>query len=313
MELTCPLCRLGPDVDLVQHLEHYRIYQCRHCKVQFADPMKGANAEFYRAASYYEHRISAVSLALTKLRWEQKRVLQLCPPKGKRVLDVGMGIPAFLAAARDLGAKQVTGTEIDSACVAVARHHYDLADVVLGTLGDALLDPMRAHGYDIVTFFEVIEHLEDPRAEIDMVKLALAPGGYIAATVPNRDRILPGAEVSDCPPNHLTKWNAGSLRHLFEVCGFEVVHVELDPMPRALRTWLLFRLHFLSALYYRLFLSSRDQQDKGQGEERHGHLAVGLSTYRDAAVTILTGVPDRVIDLLRPGRGRVMLLIARAP
>jgi 2-polyprenyl-3-methyl-5-hydroxy-6-metoxy-1,4-benzoquinol methylase len=41
--------------------------------------------------------------------------------------------------------------------------------------------------FDVITFFEVLEHQDKPREFLEMVKGFLKGGGYIAGSVPNRD------------------------------------------------------------------------------------------------------------------------------
>jgi 2-polyprenyl-3-methyl-5-hydroxy-6-metoxy-1,4-benzoquinol methylase len=40
----------------------------------------------------------------------------------------------------------------------------------------------------VITFFEVLEHQDKPREFLEMVKGLLKEGGYIAGSVPNRER-----------------------------------------------------------------------------------------------------------------------------
>lgn len=44
--------------------------------------------------------------------------------------------------------------------------------------------------FDIITFFEVLEHQVDPVGFLETIKGMLNPGGWIAGSVPNRDNFL---------------------------------------------------------------------------------------------------------------------------
>lgn len=83
--------------------------------------------------------------------------------------------------------------------------------------------------FDVVTFFEVLEHQAEPARFLEKVKACLRTRGYVALSVPNRERWLTGPDVLDYPPNHFLRWNAGSLRRFLGSRGFEVLSVKEQP------------------------------------------------------------------------------------
>jgi SAM-dependent methyltransferase len=109
-----------------------------------------------------------------------------------------------------------------------------------GTLGDrvACADILDESGvtavktYDVVCFFEVLEHQTDPRAFLRRAMSLLKPGGLVLGSVPNNQRYLPLGirEPFDYPPHHLTWWDKGSLSHLFEAVGLrDMEQLETSP------------------------------------------------------------------------------------
>ena len=91
------------------------------------------------------------------------------------VLDIGCGYGAFLIAAREAGCR-VAGVEIDPAAVAAAREAG--LQITEGSLFDSGLP---AGPWDVITFWDVLDHLEDPREALRLATDALAPGGLLLA------------------------------------------------------------------------------------------------------------------------------------
>ena len=148
-------------------------------------------------------------------------------PKRGRLLDIGCGVGNFLAAARDAGF-EITGVEFDASAVAFARKHYGLQDV-FSVRPEEFREQSR-QVFDVVTSFEVLEHQDDPQRFLETASDFLAPGGFLAVSVPNRERWQKGSEPLDYPPNHLTRWSPKALRNLLERNGFEVMTLEKEPL-----------------------------------------------------------------------------------
>ena len=83
--------------------------------------------------------------------------------------------------------------------------------------------------FDVVTFFEVLEHQTEPGEFLRSVRSCLKPQGTIALSVPNRERWLTGPDVLDYPPNHFLRWNAAALKKFLAAQGFEVLSVHEQP------------------------------------------------------------------------------------
>ena len=148
-------------------------------------------------------------------------------PRGGELLDIGCGTGNFLAAARDAG-YGITGIELDGNAARFARERRGLQRVLPLTISD-FAEQHAEERFDLVTFFEVLEHQAAPVEFLQKVKARVRPGGVIALSVPNRERWLTGPDVLDYPPNHFLRWNAAALRKFLSAQGFEILSIREQP------------------------------------------------------------------------------------
>lgn len=95
-----------------------------------------------------------------------------------RLLEIGSGGGEFL----QLAASRFDAWSIDISPYAAARLPDALRRRV--TIGDIQTVPLPSLAYDVVTAFNVLEHLKDPLGVIRKVSDALAPGGIFVGSVP---------------------------------------------------------------------------------------------------------------------------------
>lgn len=140
-----------------------------------------------------------------------------------RLLDFGCGWGFFLKVAQDHG-WEPHGVEPLPGHAIYARSISD-AQVVTGVLGDNTLAPGF---FDVVTAFQVFEHLPDPAADLSRLHQALRPGGVILIEVPNIDTLgvrLLRARHRHFNPDHLTFFSGRTLSRLLQDRGFEVLSI----------------------------------------------------------------------------------------
>jgi len=148
-------------------------------------------------------------------------------PRGGALLDIGCGTGNFLAAARAEG-YQVTGIELDRNAARFAKEKLDLQRVLPLAIAD-FSKQYPEERFDVVTFFEVLEHQAAPMEFVERIRSCVRSHGLIALSVPNRERWMTGPDVLDYPPNHFLRWSAGSLRKFLSAQGFEVLTIREEP------------------------------------------------------------------------------------
>ena len=99
---------------------------------------------------------------------------------GKRILDIGCGVGAFVRRLREFS-PQVYGTDIDAERVKEGGDqlpHLGLA------VGEYL--PFADETFDVILLHEVLEHVTDDLATLREARRVLAPGGKVVIFCPNR-------------------------------------------------------------------------------------------------------------------------------
>ncbi len=119
------------------------------------------------------------------------------------ILDVGCSTGTFLEAAADRGWAP-TGIEIDEGA---AKHAAGRLNVPIHTgRANAVLPDLGS--FDVIVMSHVLEHVNDPRATLDLVSSHLRPGGILLLRAPNargRSATLTRARWSWFrPPIHLS-------------------------------------------------------------------------------------------------------------
>ena len=100
---------------------------------------------------------------------------------GARVLDIGCGT-GYGTAELAGEAKLAAGIDVSREAVQYAREHYPQSRFLQAS-ADAL--PFAGDSFDLVTAFEVIEHLPDFRRLLAESRRVLRPGGLFLVSTPN--------------------------------------------------------------------------------------------------------------------------------
>jgi SAM-dependent methyltransferase len=99
-------------------------------------------------------------------------------------------------------ARSVTGVDVSPAAVAAARSREGGESVTFEVI-DGLGLPFPDHSFDLVTSFQVVEHVADPVPYLREIRRVLRPGGIAILTTPNAAiRLDPG----------MTPWNRFHVR-----------------------------------------------------------------------------------------------------
>lgn len=162
------------------------------------------------------------------------------PLAGRSALDVGCGAGLLTEPLARLGAK-VCGLDAAAENVAAASAHAAAVglDIDYRNVG---IETLQGETFDLVTSMEVIEHVTDPAQFIAGLERALAPGGLMLLSTPNRtalSRILlvEAAERIGQVPRGTHDWHKflkpAELTELLGAAGLSVIDtrgIAWDPL-----------------------------------------------------------------------------------
>jgi SAM-dependent methyltransferase len=239
---TCIACGASGPFEPFFSKHGFIMVRCPRCRLVFQDPQPD---EETLAGTYYQDeewtRLLRNEMRETMRRRALEQVEQLeragVRPPGT-LLDVGASAGAFVAAARDAG-WDASGVELGVSTAAAARE--DGLDVRTGTLAD-VAPSLAPRSLSLITFWDVLEHVPDPRRELALAHELLRPGGVVAATMPNVEGWYPRVTRAliarrtghwEYPelPVHLFDFSPHTLRRLFEHGGYTSVRTRTYGTP----------------------------------------------------------------------------------
>ena len=199
-------------------LMHYDLFECENCKTLFTNRNVNLSQllKNYEIAEY-DSNVEAKYAAKTYVKNLQKAL-----PKFKgSVLDIGAGDGAFLSAAQGVLATSNLG--IEPSIKAIAKNDDNRVNIK----NIAIEDLETNEKFDLVTCFQTIEHLNNPREFITNIKRFIKPGGYFAISCHNRlsltNKIL-GEKSPIFDVEHLQVFTDQGIEKLFSGLNFKIVY-----------------------------------------------------------------------------------------
>ncbi len=245
----CDLVYISPRPPFERILEYYpSTYYSFQARVRLPSAATQPNSlqRVFLAAQGYGHNrpgrlARALSWAFGMVRPDQLRVAFRPVPRwrsGGRLLDVGCGAGIYLSEMRKLG-WTVEGVDVSAPACAAAFEEFGIRPYC-GTVQDA---PFAEASFDVVTFWETLEHVPDPLPTLKRCGALLAPGGRLIGSVPNYRSVYAGwfgpAYFHLDLPRHLFHYSAGSLARVLRASGF--ADVSITSRTGGGDTWLLSR------------------------------------------------------------------------
>lgn len=225
MSNQCRVCG-SSDFKRLFGLDKYSVCGCRNCRLRFLSPQpnEAILSSVYNEDYILSERTSEAEERVMKLKRATARlyldhIKKYFPCEGTNLLEVGCGRGEFLIEARDRGF-QVKGLEVFAHAVEIANRRLNSQNVLQATLEES---PFPDEAFDVIVFFDVIEHIRNPINFLKVVYRKLKPGSRIFFCTPSVDSLLArmmGRYWMEYKIEHLFYFSRAAIRLALQAGGF---------------------------------------------------------------------------------------------
>jgi len=198
------------------------LVQCNSCGLVFSQkiPSNQELKDYYKVYAYNDNVYSDI----TKQRYLE--LLQTFEKyrKTNKILDVGCGNGFFLEIAKKQG-WEVYGTEFSEKAIEILNKKG-----INSKTGSLKVNNYAEGMFDIITSFEVLEHIYNPIEELNKFNYLLRNNGLLYATTPNFNslsrKLLNEKWNIITYPEHLTYYSCKSINKILVNSSFLKLHVK---------------------------------------------------------------------------------------
>lgn len=199
----------------------YTLVRCPTCALVWLSPPPRPEEMGDHYTEAYHKLISGAGETAIH-RWQRRRAALIRYKQDGSLLDLGCSSGSFLEFMKGETWK-LYGVEMSAECAKVAEEKSG-AQVFAGDIPNA---PFAPESFDLITCFDVLEHLHEPRKVMARVSEWLKPGGILYVLVPNIESAEARAFRSYwCGlelPRHLFHYSPASLRYLASSVGLQEI------------------------------------------------------------------------------------------
>jgi 2-polyprenyl-3-methyl-5-hydroxy-6-metoxy-1,4-benzoquinol methylase len=225
-EIKCLNC--GSDSLLWGIKKEYKMFECSSCGLIFMYPLPNPdsvyNEDYFSGATegfgYVDYDKDKEPMVKTFNKY-----LDLFAKYGKSkgsLFDVGAATGFFMNIAKSRG-YEVSGVEISDYAASLGRKKG--LDVKTGVVANI---DIPKNSFDVVTMFDVVEHMTDPFGDLMKIKSFLKQDGLLVVNAPNgkslMSRILKTKWHMVLPPEHIFYFSPDNLGEFLKKNGFEVLY-----------------------------------------------------------------------------------------
>lgn len=207
----------------------FELVKCGECGLVYSaerpsmDELPDYYPQDYEAYQLPQEDMSSSQAWHAGRMWEmQVSYIERFTEKRGKLLDIGCATGEFLNASRSRG-WQVSGIELIEQTAQIAKERFGL-EIFMGRLETTALPD---NYFDVITLWDVLEHLPDPIAAFQHCYRLLSQNGLIVFSIPNLssfDRYLFGRSwIGWDAPRHFTLFTLNTLRQAFSKTGFTLL------------------------------------------------------------------------------------------
>jgi len=232
----CELCKKS-NIKTLFVKDGLNIVKCKDCGFCFVYPQENPAdiAERYNSSEYFNTKFvqkfgygDYESVRPLNDIWFSKisrRIKKIAPPPGK-ILDIGSALGHFLIIARENGWSPY-GLERSDFAYQYCQEKYDFP-VYQGTMENNTIPSDLK--FQVVTLFDVLEHVLDIRKAMESVASFVEPKGYLIINTPNEGgisrKLMRRYWFHFKPYEHTYYFSPQTLTQLLNDYGFKVIKIE---------------------------------------------------------------------------------------
>jgi SAM-dependent methyltransferase len=219
--------KFGIDIiDEFKGINELHLLQCGICGLAFFSPVVTGSEQVYSALQQFDWYY-------LDSKWEFNRALRDLQ-SNSCILEIGCGEGAFLEQAKAKGFR-AQGIELNDQAVQSAIEkglsvgQIDLFDLVENA-------PEK---YDAVCFFQVLEHISNPRSFLVAGLRLLKPGGRLILSVPNNAGFIQydHDDLLNRPPHHISRWSPDVFTYLSRILPVQLLSLSWEPLAMYHLDW----------------------------------------------------------------------------
>lgn len=220
-----------------------QVVQCRKCGLRYVNPrLKSDLIVQGYAEGTDENFVSQETGRIITFERCMKFIEQYIPQQGK-LLDIGTAGGTFLHVAKQHG-WDVSGVEPNAWLCEWGNKRYGL-EIKPGILDD---HRFPARSFDVITLWDVLEHVSDPKKTLLEINRLLKPGGLLVVNYPDAGSWIAramGRRWVFYLSVHLYYFTPQTIRHMLTLTGYHVLKIKPHLQTLGLG-YLLFRLNAYS-------------------------------------------------------------------
>ncbi len=244
--LPCECCGNNQFRPVLYREDGTLIVHCEHCHLEFVNPLPDPSAMQNSYLSemvgedpshgYFSQYIlerEKREKSFSKLYHSRLKFIESFTPIKGNLLDIGCGAGYFVKCALDRGWKG-HGLELLPEYVQHAQDNLGLHQVQQGSLDNAL--PFQPQTFDVVTLWDLIEHVRHPLACLEKINQATKLGGLLVIWTPNVKNSIFVKErwLSYKLKQHIYFFSRNSLEQILKQAGFKIDYITTNKAKKGL-------------------------------------------------------------------------------
>ncbi len=234
---ACTSCNSTRFSIICERWDGSKVTKCLDCQLEFVNPLPseeyleelynqdmlagGAKTSSSLLRDYIQERNDRKK-SYNKLYQARLQLIEKFYPKQGKLLDIGCAAGFFLEAAKSRG-WETHGLDVMPDYIQFAREELHQENVHCNTLEKM---EYSKGSFDVVTLWDLIEHVKVPLATLKEINRVLRPGGLVVIWTPNARNAayLKEAWIGYHIRLHLNFLSSASLSNLLDGSGFQTIH-----------------------------------------------------------------------------------------